>query len=153
MNFQNTEEQDRLRKHQGRARPRGSGRRHSTLTELGAFGLTVGEEVGGSGLGMVEAAIVLQEAGRIGLRYPLAETVMVAGNVVANRPERHTVLAGELPVTAAVTGRLSRQGSRLGGTLTFSDTGAATSFAAPSTSIPSRSFPLPSPERAHRAWK
>ena len=133
MNFQNTEEQDRLRNSiraaLGRAGPGGA---ISTLAELGAFGLTVGEEVGGSGLGMVEAAIVLQEAGRIGLRYPLAETVMVAGNVVANRPETaHLVLAGELPVAAAVTGRLSRQGSRLGGTLTFSDTGAATSFVAP----------------------
>ena len=133
MNFQDTEEQERLRDSiraaLGRAGPGGA---IATLAELGAFGLTVGEDVGGSGLGMVEAAIVLQEAGRIGLRYPLAETVLVAGNVVANRPETaHLVLAGKLPVAAAVTGRLSRQGSRLGGTLTFSDRGAATSFAAP----------------------
>ncbi len=54
----------------------------SGLAELGAFGLRVPEESGGLGLGLMDAAVLLEEAGRTLVSGPLAEA-LVAARVVA----------------------------------------------------------------------
>jgi alkylation response protein AidB-like acyl-CoA dehydrogenase len=48
------------------------------LAELGAFSLRVPEEVGGLGLGLFDAAILMDEAGRTLVSGPLAETLVTA---------------------------------------------------------------------------
>jgi 3-oxochol-4-en-24-oyl-CoA dehydrogenase len=52
------------------------------LAELGAFGLRVPEEAGGLGLGLFDAAVVMEEAGRTLASGPLAEA-LVAGRLLA----------------------------------------------------------------------
>ena len=54
----------------------------SGLAELGAFGLRVPEDFGGLGLGVMDAAVLLEEAGRTLASGPLAEA-LVAARVVA----------------------------------------------------------------------
>lgn len=53
-------------------------RRWQVLAELGAPGLAVDEEHGGLGMGEVELVAVLEEAGRVSLPEPLAETAALA---------------------------------------------------------------------------
>ncbi|WP_210497116.1 acyl-CoA dehydrogenase family protein [Microvirga antarctica] len=132
MNFQHSEEQQRFRDSLRAALSRaGEDGAVAALSDLGVFGLTVTEAFGGSALGMVEGAIVLEEAGRSGLRYPLAETLLVAGTIVSDQPETVTqMLTGDLPVSVAVSGRLSRHRQRLAGSLTFADTRAAALYVA-----------------------
>lgn len=48
------------------------------LAELGAFGLRVPEEAGGLGLGLFEAVVVMEEAGRTLASGPLAEALVTA---------------------------------------------------------------------------
>ncbi len=48
------------------------------LAELGAFALRVPEEAGGLGLGLFDAAILMEEAGRTLASGPLAETLLAA---------------------------------------------------------------------------
>jgi alkylation response protein AidB-like acyl-CoA dehydrogenase len=52
------------------------------LAELGAFGLRVPEEAGGLSLGLFDAAVVMEEAGRTLASGPLAEA-LVAGRLLA----------------------------------------------------------------------
>jgi len=52
------------------------------LAEMGAFGLRVPEACGGLGLGVMDAAVLLEEAGRTLVSGPLAET-LVAARVLA----------------------------------------------------------------------
>ncbi len=52
------------------------------LAELGAFGLRVPEDFGGLGLGLMDAAVLLEEAGRTLVSGPLAEA-LVAARVLA----------------------------------------------------------------------
>lgn len=59
----------------------------SGLAELGAFCLRIPEEAGGLGLGLMDAVVLMEEAGRTLASCPLAET-LVASRVVA-------LLAGE----------------------------------------------------------
>ncbi|MFT3930610.1 MAG: acyl-CoA dehydrogenase [Spongiibacteraceae bacterium] len=54
----------------------------SGLAELGAFGLRVPEDFGGLGLGVMDAAVLLEEAGRTLASGPLAEA-LVAARVLA----------------------------------------------------------------------
>lgn len=54
----------------------------SGLAELGAFGLRVPEDCGGLGLGLMDAAVLLEEAGRTLASGPLAEA-LVAARVLA----------------------------------------------------------------------
>ncbi|TGD71372.1 acyl-CoA dehydrogenase [Mangrovimicrobium sediminis] len=48
------------------------------LAELGAFALRIPEEAGGLGLGTMDAAVLMEEAGRTIASGPLAETLMAA---------------------------------------------------------------------------
>lgn len=52
------------------------------LAELGAFSLRIPEESGGLGLGVMDAAVLMEEAGRMLVSGPLAET-LVAARVLA----------------------------------------------------------------------
>ncbi|MDN5857324.1 MAG: acyl-CoA dehydrogenase family protein, partial [Pseudonocardia sp.] len=51
----------------------------ATLTETGLARLTLPEEVGGSGAGFAESAVVLAAAGEHAARVPLVETDLLAG--------------------------------------------------------------------------
>jgi alkylation response protein AidB-like acyl-CoA dehydrogenase len=76
------------------------------LAELGAFGLRVPEDRGGLGLGLMDAAILLEEAGRTLASGPLAEA-LVAARVVAllggdtHRELLEQIIAGRTVVTVA----------------------------------------------------
>lgn len=74
------------------------------LAEVGAFGIRVPEEEGGSGLGLLEATILLHEAGRRVATGPIAESV-VACRLLARLGKRELLaqaLAGETIVSFAV---------------------------------------------------
>jgi len=60
--------------------------RWKALGGLGVTGVTVPVEQGGLGLGMVDLALLLEEAGRAGLPEPLAETTAVAVPLLARMP-------------------------------------------------------------------
>jgi alkylation response protein AidB-like acyl-CoA dehydrogenase len=65
------------------------------LAELGAFSLRVPEDAGGLGLGLFDAAVVMEEAGRTLASGPLAET-LVAARLLA-------LLGGEADLLGRVT--------------------------------------------------
>src|SRR5262245_38898854 len=48
------------------------------LAELGAFSLRVPEDAGGLGLGLMDAAVLMEEAGRTLASGPLAEALVAA---------------------------------------------------------------------------
>src|SRR5437868_9158765 len=48
------------------------------LGELGAFAIRVPESAGGLGLGLLDAALLMEEAGRTLASGPLAETIVAA---------------------------------------------------------------------------
>src|SRR5512145_2507121 len=52
------------------------------MAQLGWLGLSLPEEHGGSGLGMVETALLLEELGRAAYPGPLWPTMLVAGAIV-----------------------------------------------------------------------
>jgi alkylation response protein AidB-like acyl-CoA dehydrogenase len=58
--------------------PAARGPRWSVLAELGVVGLSVPEDHGGLGLGLVDLVLLLEEAGRVALPEPLLETSAVA---------------------------------------------------------------------------
>ena len=57
--------------------------RWATLAELGVVGLTVPEDHGGLGLGLVDLVPLLEEAGRVALPEPLLETTALAAPLLA----------------------------------------------------------------------
>lgn len=121
MNFQHSAEQDMLRGSVAGTFARSGAETIAALAQLGVFGLLVAPDRSGSGLGLVEAAIVLQEAGRAGAGGALAETLLMADPLVHAMPDRaDDILAGTLTVIAPVSGMLQRAGARLRGTLTLS---------------------------------
>ncbi len=76
------------------------------LGELGAFSLRVPEEAGGLGLGVLDAAVLMEEAGRMLASGPLAETLVsvrvlasLAGDAQVELLEQ--VLTGETVLTLA----------------------------------------------------
>src|SRR3954447_1415653 len=69
------------------------------LADVGVLGLTVPEERGGLGFGMVEAVGVLEEAGRVCLPGPLPETY--AALAVADEEWVPRVASGQVLVSAA----------------------------------------------------
>ncbi len=76
------------------------------LAEMGAFGLRVPEDSGGLGLGLMDAAVLLEEAGRTLASGPLAEALVAArvlaivgGDAQSGLLER--VIGGEAVVTLA----------------------------------------------------
>ena len=60
--------------------------RWSALADMGVVGLTVPEEHGGMGLGLVDAVLLLEEAGRCGLPEPLVETTVLGVPVLVEAP-------------------------------------------------------------------
>lgn len=71
-------------RHPTRPRPGRSDERWAVLAELGATGLLVPEASGGVGLTEVELVGVLEEAGRVALPEPLAETAALAGPLLGS---------------------------------------------------------------------
>jgi alkylation response protein AidB-like acyl-CoA dehydrogenase len=60
--------------------------RWAALAEMGVVGITVPEEYGGLGLDLVDAVLLLEEAGRAGLPEPLLETVALGAPLLAEAP-------------------------------------------------------------------
>lgn len=81
------------------------------LGSLGFLGLTVPERFGGVGLGAVELAVVLEEAGRVALAEPLLETATAASVLAAHGtgPQRERwlppIAAGEARATIQLDGQ------------------------------------------------
>src|SRR5271163_4722573 len=92
MNFNLTDDQEMLRSTFARfldenssparvraALPSGfDGRLWKGLAELGAFSIRVPESAGGLGLGLLDATLLMEEAGRTLVSGPLAETLITA---------------------------------------------------------------------------
>jgi alkylation response protein AidB-like acyl-CoA dehydrogenase len=72
------------------------------LAEMGYLGLTVPAERGGQGLGAVELAVVLEEAGRRGVPGPLFD-VMLAATLLGSVPGHDALLADLLAGRRLVT--------------------------------------------------
>jgi alkylation response protein AidB-like acyl-CoA dehydrogenase len=66
----------------------------SALGELGVLGLLVPEEHGGAGMGMVDAAVVLEELGRAVSPLPYTSSAIAAASLVhaAGSPREHAFL-------------------------------------------------------------
>ena len=80
------------------------------LAGLGWLGLVVPEEYGGTGLGFVELAVVLEEMGRVLMPGPYFSTVVMAGMTVADagsedqkREYLSGIASGRLIMTLALT--------------------------------------------------
>ena len=71
------------------ADPSADAGRWTTLDEMGVVSLTVPEENGGLGLGLVDLVLLLEEAGRAALPEPLVETTAMAAPVLAALAGRH----------------------------------------------------------------
>ena len=75
------------------------------LAELGAFGLRVPEEAGGLGMGLFDAAILMEEAGRTLASGPLAEALVATRQVALHGGQEdllNRAMAGEAIVTIAM---------------------------------------------------
>lgn len=77
------------------------------LAELGAFSLRVPEEAGGLGLGLLDAAVLMEDVGRTLASGPIAETLIAARIVAQLAAEEHTdlleaIISGESIVTLAL---------------------------------------------------
>ena len=75
------------------------------LAELGAFAMRVPEAAGGMGMGLFEAALLMEEAGRTLASGPLAEALVAArllGQLGGDASLIERVIAGEAVVTIAV---------------------------------------------------
>ena len=86
--------------------------------ELGWTGLALPESVGGSGLGMVELALLLEETGRCLFGGPLLASVGFAGGMLLEAPASETrdallarIASGEGVAALAVTDDTGRPGS------------------------------------------
>jgi alkylation response protein AidB-like acyl-CoA dehydrogenase len=121
MNFDLTDDQDMLRETFARfldensstarvraAMPSGFDQRlWQGLGELGAFSIRVPESAGGMGLGLLDAALLMEEAGRTLVSGPLAET-LIASRLLAQLgrsdadPLLARVLSGEAVATIAL---------------------------------------------------
>ena len=75
------------------------------LAELGAFAMRVPEEAGGMSMGLFDATVLMEEAGRTLVSGPLAET-LVAARIIASLGGQDDllgrVIAGEAVVTLAM---------------------------------------------------
>jgi len=77
------------------------------LAKLGAFGMRVPEAAGGVGLGLMDAAVLMEEAGRTLASGPVAETLVAARllaifDTAASRELLDRVIAGRSVVTIAL---------------------------------------------------
>jgi alkylation response protein AidB-like acyl-CoA dehydrogenase len=86
------------------------------LAELGAFSLRVPEDLDGLGLGLMDAVVLMEEAGRTLASGPIAETLVSArllalfGGEQAGRSRRRS---GEAIVTLALHDAARRRGNGL----------------------------------------
>src|ERR1700736_267404 len=76
------------------------------LAELGAFSLRVPQEAGGLGLGLLDAAVLMEEVGRTLASGPIAETLIAAGLLEKLDADEHRgllekVLAGQAVISLA----------------------------------------------------
>src|SRR5579859_599237 len=62
------------------------------LAELGAFSLRVPPSAGGLGLGLLDAAVLMEEVGRTLASGPIAETVIAAALLAKLAPDAHSGL-------------------------------------------------------------
>ncbi len=74
------------------------------LGELGAFAMRVPEEAGGLGLGLFDAAVLMEEAGRTLVSGPLAETLVAARLLATLGGEAQADLLGRVLAGEAVVG-------------------------------------------------
>jgi len=81
------------------------------LVELGWLGLAVSEDVGGEGFGLLEAAVVLEELGRVNAPGPILSTMVAAA--VIDRWGRDRGLARDLVEGRATAGFAATSGLRL----------------------------------------
>ncbi|GGB99136.1 acyl-CoA dehydrogenase [Novosphingobium endophyticum] len=75
------------------------------LAELGAFAMRVPEEAGGMGLGLFDAALLMEEAGRTLVSGPLAEALVAArllGQLGGQDELLESVIGGEAVATIAM---------------------------------------------------
>jgi alkylation response protein AidB-like acyl-CoA dehydrogenase len=90
------------------ADPARVGRIWAKLAEMGVLGAAVPETAGGLGLGACDVVPLLEEAGRVALPLPLAETAFVAAPLLAEAgdPDRllEQVVGGEALVAASFDG-------------------------------------------------
>ncbi|HTK62847.1 MAG TPA: acyl-CoA dehydrogenase family protein [Pseudonocardia sp.] len=83
----------------------------SQLAEVGFLGAVVPEEYGGLGLGDLDLAVLLEEAGRVALPVPLLETAVAALTLLdAGSPEQckrwlPAIAAGEVVATIGLPGQ------------------------------------------------
>ena len=63
--------------------PRPRSPRWTVLAEMGVVGLTVPEDHGGLGLGLVDLVLLLEESGRVALPEPLVESTALAAPLLA----------------------------------------------------------------------
>ena len=77
--------------------------RWATLAELGVTGLTVAEDLGGLGLGLVDLVPLVEEAGRVALPEPLGTTVGVAAPLLAGLDDAPAAVGALLTAVAEGT--------------------------------------------------
>jgi len=77
----------------------------ATLAEAGLFSVMTPEDAGGLGLSRAFAVPVLREAGKAGLRFPVAEQMLLA-TAFAGTPEGEALLSGAKTGTLAWSGDL-----------------------------------------------
>lgn len=88
------------------------------LAELEMFSLLIPEDRGGSGLGMLEATIVVEAAAKAGLRLPLSATILLADAVGLAHPDSAAaLLRGEALIDFATSSNLSSEAGRFHGDL------------------------------------
>lgn len=74
-----------------------------TLADAGLVGIALPESVGGGGMGIIEASVVLEEIGRVAAPVPTLAVMALAGPALVDYPELLAgVATGEVIVTAAV---------------------------------------------------
>lgn len=130
MRFLPTEEQDMLRQSVSATLARGGG--VSALADLGVFGILLPEALGGSGLGMTEAAIVLHEAGRAGQGGDLAARILCAEPAARTRHDLAVaIVSGRAAIRFPVSGELLPVGGGLSGRLNVPDPAPGDWVAAP----------------------
>ena len=78
------------------------------FAEMGFSGLLVPEKFGGSGLGCVEAGVVMEEIGRTLMPSPFLSTAVLAASALVARRQR----GAEIGVSAEDRRRLAARGAR-----------------------------------------
>jgi len=74
------------------------------MAELGLTGMTLPEEAGGQGMGMVEMVVVMEELGRGLMPEPMLSTVLLGANALryGGRPEQREAWLPRVAEGAAV---------------------------------------------------